>query len=130
MCVPHGLDSCVVCRTPCTSLLSSTFSCVAAVVLQDKRNGSGSSAGGSSGFLSSLGKAVMGDLRISPRSPGGMQQGSSGGAARVTHLHLLFYSAGFACVHVSRVCQARASSGGAARVQHLHLHHLALHACM
>jgi hypothetical protein len=59
--------------------------------LQDKRNGSGSSAGGSSGFLSSLGKAVMGDLRISLRSPGGMQQGSSGGAARVTHLHLLLH---------------------------------------
>jgi hypothetical protein len=48
--------------------------------LQDKRNASGSSAGGSSGFLSSLGKAVMGDLRISPRSPGGVP-GSSGGAA-------------------------------------------------
>uniref|UniRef100_A0A383VGT2 WW domain-containing protein n=1 Tax=Tetradesmus obliquus TaxID=3088 RepID=A0A383VGT2_TETOB len=50
----------------------------AGALTQDKRSGSASSASGSSGFLSSLGKAVMGDLRISPRSPRG-GQGSSGG---------------------------------------------------
>ncbi|KAF6264364.1 hypothetical protein COO60DRAFT_1698391 [Scenedesmus sp. NREL 46B-D3] len=48
---------------------------------QDKRTGSGSGAGGSSGFLSSLGKAVMGDLRISPRSPGGNPAGASSGSS-------------------------------------------------
>jgi hypothetical protein len=79
------------------SLPSSVCYVVLPSCLQDKRNGSGSSAGGSSGFLSSLGKAVMGDLRISPRSPGGMQ-GSSGGAAGALklhlHLHLLALHAG------------------------------------